>query len=78
MKDDTVSFLHDRWFGFEPLCKQKQVTELPCLKLADCKSVMGWNVDLFTRLVGHEKIEELIEQLGSVKTSRSVNLVAKF
>ncbi|XP_035551499.1 uncharacterized protein LOC118349850 [Juglans regia] len=33
---------------------------------------MGWNVDLFTRLVGHGKAEEIIEQLGRWTAAWSV------
>lgn len=74
IKDGKVSFWHDCWFGCEPLCNQQHVADLPTLKLEDCKSATGWNVDLFTRLVGHEKIEEIIDQLGR----RFINLAIEF
>lgn len=34
--------------------------------LEDCKTGMGWNVELFTRLVGYKKAEEIIVQLGKI------------
>lgn len=44
---------------------------------------MGWNVELFNHLMGHDKTEEMIEQLGRIKVGNDLliwlpNLDGKF
>lgn len=68
-------FLFGMIFGQEVnLYTTSSISDLPNLKLEDCKVGQSWNVELFTRLVGQQKADELIEQLGSVKPGEDVLL----
>ncbi|KAF5464541.1 hypothetical protein F2P56_014612 [Juglans regia] len=46
------------------------MSELLELLLKECKTESGWNVEMFSRLVGMEKAEELVEQLSSLKSGK--------
>lgn len=44
-----------------------EITDQPCLKVLDCRLQDGWDVDLLRRLVGENKLEEILNCLGEHK-----------
>lgn len=67
VKEGNISFWQDKWLHDGPLSEQHEVRDLSNLSIAGCKLENGWNVELFDRLVGMEKIEQISEELGRVK-----------
>ncbi|XP_042983328.1 uncharacterized protein LOC122312726 [Carya illinoinensis] len=72
VREGNVLFWHDHWADDAPLCDNILISDMPNLKLEDCKAGLGCNMDLFTRLVGHHKAEDLILQLGRIKKGKDL------
>ncbi|XP_042954602.1 uncharacterized protein LOC122291016 [Carya illinoinensis] len=72
VREGKILFWLDKWANDGPLCTNTQISDMPNLKLKDCKSGLGWNMELFTRLVGYQKAEDLILQLGRVNNGTDV------
>ncbi|XP_042979857.1 uncharacterized protein LOC122310040 [Carya illinoinensis] len=73
VREGNVLFWHDHWADDAPLCDNILISDMPNLKLEDSKTGLGWNMDLFTQLVGHHKAEDLILQLGRIKNALSIS-----
>ncbi|KAG2685838.1 hypothetical protein I3760_10G144400 [Carya illinoinensis] len=72
VRDGQISFWFDAWTGTGPLVDSLQLTELPGLKLHDCKLGNEWDIQLLERLVGVQKTEELIEELGKPRQGKDL------
>ncbi|XP_042946137.1 uncharacterized protein LOC122279516 [Carya illinoinensis] len=70
VKECNISFWQDRWLNDGPLSEQHEVWDFSNLSIAECKLGNGWNVELFDRLVGMEKLEQILEELGRVKQGK--------
>jgi len=51
--------------GDGPMADALEKTESPKLKICECKIGNKWDVQLIERLVGEEKMEEILEVLGN-------------
>lgn len=65
VREGKVSFWLDSWAGEGPLADSFVILASPMLKVRECKLDNEWNVLLLERLVGVEKTEDIIEELGN-------------
>ncbi|KAF5450402.1 hypothetical protein F2P56_030760 [Juglans regia] len=72
VREGKLFFWHDNWDDDGPLCANTTISDKPNLKLEDCKTGLGWNMEFFSQLVGHHKAEELILKLGRVKSGKDM------
>lgn len=64
VKNGDISFWRDPWLENGPLCDSYQVSDSPTVRVKDCKLDDGWDIDLSQRLLGIEKLEEVLFTLG--------------
>lgn len=67
IRDGQVFFWRDNWLKFGALLNQIPITSNPNLKVKDCKFQNSWDIELLKNMVGDNKLEEVLECLGTVK-----------
>lgn len=60
VKEGKLSFWRDRWLNEGPLMQLLPISERPNLLIKDCKLGSGWDVESLQRMVGVDRIDEVM------------------